>query len=153
MNMRHVEVLLPHPEPIIVMMAPRLRCSWGDYSALEWYIADLPRSVTFRVSGMIAGPEEFIERIAPAWGHKIEVWGPDGETPAGRVRRLNKSDNFERNAASLIDAHALWAWPLHHEVLADSKILDYEMITIAQELNVPVLLFMPEANNFEVLEL
>lgn len=151
--MRHIDILLPHAEPTIVLMAPRLRCSWEDYSALEWFIADLPRPTTIRVSGMIAGPEKFVESIAPAWGHLIEVWGPDGTTPEGQVQRLNKRDDAERDAGSLIDAHAVWAWPLSFQLSENSKYLDYEMITIAQDMAIPVFLFLPEANDFEVLEL
>ncbi len=150
--MRHVEVLLPHAEPVVVIMAPRLRCSWADYSVLEWYVADL-RPTTFRVSGMIAGPEEFIERVAPAWGHQVEVWGPDGTTPEGRVKRLNKHDDRERNAASLQGAHALWVWPLRYELGSGGELVDDEMINVALDMSIPVLLFTPEDFNFEIWEL
>ncbi len=154
--MNYVNVLAPHEEPIVVLMGPRLRCSVQDFDVLEYFIADLKvlqRPVTFRVSGMIAGPEEFVERIAPRWGHMVDVWGPDGVTSQGRVRRLFKTDHIERDAASLIDAHALWVWAVESELHADSRLVDYEMVTIAQELNVPVFLFLPERLNYEVLEL
>ena len=71
MTMRHVEVLAPYAEPVVVLMGPRLRCSTEVFNLLEYYVADLKvlgRPVTFRVSGMIAGPEHFIETIAPAQG-------------------------------------------------------------------------------------
>lgn len=154
--MRHVEVLAPHPEPVVVVMGPRLRCSRQDYDVLEYFIADLKhlaRPVTFRVSGMAAGPEEFVERIAPPWGHLVERWGPEGESTVGRARRLCKNDDLERDAWSLVDAHALWVWTMEAQLRPDSKLVDYEMITVAQDLGVPVLLFLPEELNYEVLEL
>lgn len=148
---RHIEVLAPHAEPVVVVMGPRLRCGSIDYDALEYFIGGLSvlrRAITFRVSGMVAGPEEFVERIAPALGHRFEVFGA---SPEERVRRLNKLDDHERDAGSLLGAHALWVWPLTYEI--ESGAVDNEMIIIAQELEVPVFLFMPEAYDLEVLEL
>lgn len=154
--MNYVEVLKPYPEPVIVLMGPRIRCSVQDFDVLEYFILDLQplaRPVTFRVSGMIAGPESFVEKIAPRWGHTVEVWGPEGESPTGRAQRLCKNDNLERDAASLVDAHALWVWTTGSDLRQDSTLLDYEMVTVAQDLSVPVFLFLPDAMDYEVLEL
>ncbi len=152
----YVDALKPHQEPVVVLMGPRLRCSFQDLDVLEYFIFDLrvlERPVTFRVSGMIAGPESFVEKVAPQWGHRVEVWGPEGDTPTGRARRLCKRDDLERDAASLIGSHALWVWTVGSDFREDSKLLDYEMVTIAQDLSIPVFLFLPETMGFEVLEL
>lgn len=151
--MRHVELLAPHPEPVVVVMGPRLRAGREDYDVLEYFLYDLDtlqRPVTFRVSGMIIGPEEFIERMAPSHGHRVEVYGPD-ETE--RVRRLNKNDDLERDATSLLGAHALWVWALDSQLDPNSKLLDYEFITVAQDLKVPVLLFLPKSGHYDILEI
>ncbi len=137
-------------------MGPRMRCNREDYNVLEYYIADLKaleRPVTFRVSGMVIGPEEFVERIAPEQGHIVEVFGPDGETAVGRVRRLNKNDDLERDASCLIGAHALWLWVTDSELYRRSTHVDPEMVQIAHELGVPVLVFLPASNEFEIVEM
>ncbi len=137
-------------------MGSRMRSRVPDYNILEYYVADLKvleRPVTFRVSGMITGPEEFIERIGPEQGHLVEVFGPDGETSNGRVHRLNKNDDFERDAASLVGAHALWLWVTASDLYRASTHVDPEMVQIAHELGVPVLVFLPESENYEIVEM
>lgn len=154
--MRHVELLAPHAEPIVVVVGSRLRSRASDFNVLEYYIADLgvlKRPVTFRVSGMITGPEEFVERIAPHQGHLVEVFGPDGNDPKGLVRRLNKEDERERDASSLIDSHALWLWVLESDLYRTEATIDPEMVQIAKELEVPILAFMPESRGYEIVEL
>jgi hypothetical protein len=154
--MRHVDLLLPHPEPVVVLMAPRMRNTGRDYDLLEYFIFDLRalgRPVTFRVSGMITGPEEFVETLAPQYGHRVEVYGPGPEEPADRVHRLNKSDDRERDVTCLLGAHALWVWSLTSQLDPSSTLLDYEVITVAQDLQVPVLLFTPESENYDILEI
>jgi len=150
--MRHVEVLAPHASPIVVVMGPRLRCSSYDFDFVEYSMCDLRtlgRPVTFRVSGMIAGPEEFAERIAPPLGFDVEVFGTP---PENRARRICKLDDFERDATSLIDAHALWIFPTASQLRSPDFIDDMEFVEVAQELGIPVLLFLPEEYNFEVIE-
>lgn len=137
-------------------MGSRRRNRKDDYNVLEYYIADLKtleRPVTFRVSGMITGPEEFTERIAPEQGHIVEVFGPDGEVPEGRVRRLNKNDDLERDASCLLGAHALWIWVTDSDLFRRSTHVDPEMVQIAHELGVPVLVFLPSSEDFEIVEL
>lgn len=145
---------LMQPESVVVLVGPRLRCSVADYHMLEHFVGTLPECTTFRVSGMISGPEIFVEDIAPALGHRVEVYGPDGRTPEGRARRLNKHDERERDASMLLGASALWLWvlpsDLHHR---GDRVLNDPMVLLAQELEVPVFLFLPESSDFEVLEL
>lgn len=146
--------MLP-PDPVVVIMGPRLRGGALEREMLEYFVSSLnplQTPVTFRVSGMISGPEEIIERVAPIWGHRVEIWGPDG-TPGTRARRLSKNDNHERDASSLVGAHSLWVWLMESELHPHSKALDYEMITIAEDLGVPVFLFLPESSDFEVVRL
>lgn len=154
--MRHVELLAPHGEPIVVIMGSRIRSTGADYNVLEYYVADLAklqRAVTFRVSGMITGPEEFIERIGPEQNHHVEIFGPD-HSPEGRVRRLNKSDDYERDASSLVGAHALWLFVTNSDMHRWEKAVDDpEMVQIAHELKVPVLVFLPSDGDYEILEL
>lgn len=152
----YLATLAQHAEPVVVLVGPRLRCSVADYQALEYFIdtlAELGRPVTLRVSGMIAGPEEFVERIAPMRGHPVEVYGPDGETAWGRVKRLNKLDDHERDGSALLGAHALWLWLLPSDLSPHAKPLEDPMVILAQEFGIPVFLFLPESSDFEVLEL
>lgn len=137
-------------------MGCRMRSTGADYNILEYYVADLDalgRPVTFRVSGMITGPEEFIERIGPERNHYVEVFGPDN-SPEGRARRLNKSDDYERDASSLVEAHALWLFVTNSDLKRWEKAVDDpEMVQIARELGVPILVFLPSDGNYEILEL
>ena len=152
--MQHIEVLSPHPEPVVVVMGPRLRCTTQDRDVTEYLLAEsylqLGRPITFRVSGMAIGPEMFVEDAAPRWGHKVEIWGladPD------LVRRSNKNDEAERNATSLLGAHAMWVWTLTSELDAHSRLLDYEMIVVAKDLGVPVFLMAPDSHDYLIAEL
>lgn len=149
--MQHVELLAPHEEPIVVIIGPRLRGKKDDFNVLEWYMADLKalgRPVTFRVSGMITGPEEFTETLAMEHGHLVEIFGPTVEQ---RARRLNKNDEFERDASSLIGAHAVWLWVSSSDLFRlDKYQVDSEMVQIAHELGVPVLVFLPEEAEYEI---
>lgn len=152
--MQHVDLLVPHEEPIVVIMGPRTRNRKDDFNVLEYYVADLKmldRPITFRVSGMITGPEEFIETIGPDHGHLVEVFGPGPDSSVDRVRRLNKNDELERDAASLIGAHALWVWVTSPDLFCCPKYqIDGEMVQIAHELGVPVLVFLPEQAEYEI---
>lgn len=150
--MLHIDVLAPHPKPVVVVLAPRLRCSRYDMDFVEYVMHDLKvlgRPVTFRVSGMIAGPEDFAERLAPPMGFDVEVFGTPIEQ---RAHRMCKVDHKERDATSLIDAHALWVFPTAFQLTRTDFIDDMEFVEVAQSLNVPVLLFLPEEHNFEVIE-
>lgn len=152
--MSYIEALAPYEEPVVVVVAPRLRCSWADYEMVGHYISsleELQRSVIFRVSGMIAGPEEFFERLAPQAGHQVEVFGPDNDT-AGRVKRLSKNDDAEREGTALLGAHAVWFWLLPSELSYGRDPLENPYILLALELGVPVFLFLPESFGFEVVE-
>lgn len=152
--MQHIEVLSGHPEPVVVVMGPRLRCTRSDKDLAEYYFAvarDLLQTpVTFRVSGMIGGPELFVEQSAPLWGHRVEIWGL---APEDTVRRCNKNDDQERDASSLVGAHAMWVWALTSELHEGSRLLDYEMVAVAKDLGVPVFLLTPDTYDYAVVEL
>jgi hypothetical protein len=150
--MRHVEVLVPHASPTVVVMGPRLRSTYLDRDLIEYTMFDLKslgRPVKFRVSGMIAGPEDFVERLAPPMGFDVEVFG---SPPEQRARRMCKNDNYERDATSLIDAHALWVFPTAYQLRRPEFIDDMEFVEVAQELRIPIFLFMPDEYNNEVIE-
>lgn len=146
--MRHIDIL-PQENPTVVLLGTRMRSSREDFAILEWHVYDLPRPTVFRVSGMITGPEEFIERIAPRMGHRVEVWSQGPDTPA---HRTCKRDTAERDAASLLGAHALWVWPFEHRTLG-RLVADDELVVIAQELGLPVFMFLSAHYNYEVVEL
>lgn len=152
--MQHIEVLREHPEPVVVVMGPRLRSASHDRDITEYYLAlaqdILQRPVTFRVSGMVTGPETFVERAAGLWGHRVEVWGPEDTATA---RRCRKNDDHERDASSLVGAHALWVWALTSELHEDSRLLDYEVVAAAIDLGVPVFLLTPKSYDFAVVPL
>jgi hypothetical protein len=150
--MRHVDVLAPHRSPIVVVMGPRMRCSVEDRDLIEYAMFDLKalgRPVTFRVSGMIAGPEDFAECLAPPLGFSVEVFGT---APENRARRMCKHDDYERDAVSLIEAHSLWVFPTAYQLRSPEFIEDMEFVEVAQELQVPVFLFLPKEYNYELVE-
>ena len=138
----------------MVVMGPRLRCTRSDKDLAEYYFAAardlLQTPVTFRVSGMIGGPELFVEQSAPLWGHRVEIWGL---APEDTVRRCNKNDDQERDASSLVGAHAMWVWALTSELHEGSRLLDYEMVAVAKDLGVPVFLLTPDTYDYAVIEL
>lgn len=151
---RLISALAPHPNPIIAVSAPRLRCSHEDFNALEFFVSQLQwlgSSCVFRVSGMIVGPEYFLESIAPEHGHSVEIFGPRGDSPERRAHCLSKLDELPPTA--LLDAHALWLFTLPSDLDNTSNVLENSTVILAQEFGVPVFLFLPEPSGFEVLEL
>lgn len=139
--------------PVVVTLAPRLRCSAADKEQLCQMLSALwqVNPITFRVSGMAFGPEHDIEELAGNWGHFIEVYGEEGRTEHGFVRRLFKRD--EMPAAALDGAHALWLWLLPSDLAPDRSYIEDPVAVMAKELGVPVFLVLPESCGFEVLEL
>ncbi len=146
-----------HASPVIVLVGPRLRCSQADFAELHVLVGDLQacgpnfKQHLFRVSGMIAGPEYFIESLAPHYGHSVEIYGGAGYTPEERVARLIKRDEMPPTA--LLGAHALWLWLMPSDLDEAGQVLENPLVLLAQEFGVPVFLFLPESSDFEVLEL
>jgi hypothetical protein len=150
--MHYLDVLKAHTRPTIVVMGPRMRSSLRDQDFLEYTLAGLKevgRPITIRVSGMIAGPEDMVERLAPPLGFDVEVFGTP---PEHRARRMCKNDDLERDATCLVDAHALWVFPTAYQLRSSDIIEDIEFVEVAQGLGVPVFLFLPEEMDFEVVE-
>lgn len=132
---------------IVVVIGSRLRCSGEDADILDTLMLALPPTL-FRVTGAISGAEDIVERMASAYGHEVEVWGPDKD-PEGMVKRLHKADTdvfFDMVDGST----SVWMWVQGWQLPPSPYVRNHPVVAEALKQQTPVLLFHPQSESFRV---